>query len=80
MLRLVDRYLVREMLFPFALAVAGFVLFIILNLIPQLSDFMLDRNISVQVLFQMLAYRLPELLVYGLLLESYLRSSGLWDG
>ncbi len=66
MLRLVDRYLVREMLFPFVLAVAGFVLFIILNLIPQLSDFMLDRNISVRVLFQMLVYRLPELLVYGL--------------
>lgn len=66
MVRLVDRYLVREMLFPFALAVAGFVLFIILNLIPQLSDFMLDRNISVKVLFQMLGYRLPELLVYGL--------------
>lgn len=66
MLRLVDRYLIREMLFPFALAVAGFVLFIVLNLIPQLSDFMLDRNISVGVLFQMLGYRLPELLVYGL--------------
>lgn len=66
MLRLVDRYLVREMLFPFVLAVVGFVLFIILNLIPQLSDFMLDRNISVRVLFQMLGYRLPELLVYGL--------------
>lgn len=66
MLRLVDRYLVREMLFPFVLAVAGFVLFIILNLIPQLSDFMLDRNIPLSVLFQMLAYRLPELLVYGL--------------
>lgn len=66
MLRLVDRYLVREMFFPFVLAVAGFVLFIILNLIPQLSDFMLDRNIPISVLFQMLAYRLPELLVYGL--------------
>ncbi len=66
MLRLVDRYLVREMLFPFALAVAGFVLFIILNLIPQLSDFMIDRNIPLSVLFQMVAYRMPELLVYGL--------------
>ncbi len=66
MLRLVDRYLVREMLFPFVLAVAGFVLFIVLNLIPQLSDFMLDRNIPLRVLFQMIAYRLPELLVYGL--------------
>ncbi len=66
MSRLVDRYLVREMAFPFVLAVAGFVLFIVLNLIQQLSDFMLDRNISLWVLFQMLAYRLPELLVYGL--------------
>ncbi|MCX8103889.1 MAG: LptF/LptG family permease [Candidatus Bipolaricaulota bacterium] len=66
MLGLVDRYLIREMVFPFVLAVAGFVLFIILNLIPQLSDFMLDRNIPIQTLFQMLAYRLPELLVYGL--------------
>lgn len=66
MFRLVDRYLVREMLFPFVLAVVGFVLFIVLNLIQQLSDFMLDRNISLWVLLQMLAYRLPELLVYGL--------------
>jgi LPS export ABC transporter permease LptF len=66
MLRLVDRYLVREMVFPFVLAVAGFVLFIVLNLIQQLSDFMLDRNISLWALFQMLTYRLPELLVYGL--------------
>ncbi len=66
MLRLVDRYVIREMIFPFLLAVAGFVLFIILNLIPQLSDFMIDRNISMQTLFQMLFWRLPELLVYGL--------------
>jgi len=63
---LVDRYLIREMLFPFVLAVVGFVLFIVLNLIPQLSDFMLDRNISIATIFQMLGYRLPELLVYGL--------------
>lgn len=66
MLGLVDRYLIREMIFPFVLAVAGFVLFIVLNLIPQLSDFMLDRNVPIQTLFQMLGYRLPELLVYGL--------------
>lgn len=66
MLGLVDRYLIREMVFPFVLAVAGFVLFIILNLIPQLSDFMLDRNVPLLTLFRMLAYRLPELLVYGL--------------
>ncbi len=66
MFRLVDRYFVREMIFPFVLAVVGFVLFIVLNLIQQLSDFMLDRNISLWVLFQILAYRLPELLVYGL--------------
>jgi LPS export ABC transporter permease LptF len=66
MLGLVDRYLIREMVFPFVLAVAGFVLFIVLNLIPQLSDFMLDRNVPLLTLFQMLAYRLPELLVYGL--------------
>jgi LPS export ABC transporter permease LptF len=66
MLGLVDRYLIREMVFPFVLAVAGFILFIVLNLIPQLSDFMLDRNVPLLTLFQMLAYRLPELLVYGL--------------
>lgn len=66
MLRLVDRYLLREMVFPFVLAVAGFVLFIFLNLIQQLSDFMLDRNLSFWVLVQLLFYRLPELLVYGL--------------
>lgn len=66
MFRLVDRYLIREMVFPFFLAVAGFVLFIFLNLIQQLSDFMLDRSLSFWVLVQLLLYRLPELLVYGL--------------
>jgi LPS export ABC transporter permease LptG len=63
---LVDRYLLREMVFPFFLAVAGFVLFIFLNLFQQLSDFMLDRDLSFWVLVQLLLYRLPELLVYGL--------------
>ncbi|MCS7274447.1 MAG: LptF/LptG family permease [Candidatus Bipolaricaulota bacterium] len=63
---LVDRYLLREMVFPFFLAVAGFVLFVFLNLFQQLSDFMLDRDLSFWVLVQILLYRLPELLVYGL--------------
>lgn len=63
---LVDRYLLREMVFPFLLAVAGFVLFIFLNLFQQLSDFMLDRDLSFGLLIRILLYRLPELLVYGL--------------
>ncbi len=66
MLKTIDRYILKELTFPFFVAVGGFIIFITLNLILQLSDFMIDRSISLLVMVKLLFYKLPELLVLSL--------------
>ncbi len=66
MIRLLDRAVLRELLFPFLMAVAGFVLFILLNLILQLSDFVIDRDVAWSDLLRALVYKMPDLIVIGL--------------
>jgi len=58
-----DRYLVREMVGPFVLALAGLVLFILLNVILSLSYLMVDRGIGVMTFLRLILYRVPAVLV-----------------
>ncbi len=51
------------MLGPFALALAGLVLFILLNIILSLSDLMVDRGIGMTTLLRLVAFKMPSLLV-----------------
>lgn len=63
MLRRCDRYLLREAVGPFALALAGLILFILLNIILSLSDLMVDRGIGMLTLLRLVALKMPSLLV-----------------
>src|SRR5512136_2437142 len=63
MLRRSDRYVLREMTGPFALALAGLVLFILLNIILSLSDLMVDRGVSMAALLRLVLLKVPSLLV-----------------
>ncbi|MFC2078121.1 LptF/LptG family permease [Candidatus Bipolaricaulota bacterium] len=63
MLRRCDRYLLREMIGPFLLALAGLVLFILLNIILSLSDLMVDRGIGMLTLLRLVILKMPSLLV-----------------
>jgi len=63
MLRRCDRYLLREMAGPFVLALAGLMLFILLNIILSLSDLMVDRGIGMLTLLRLVALKMPSLLV-----------------
>lgn len=63
MLRRCDRYMLREMIGPFVLALAGLVLFILLNIILSLSDLMVDRGISMATLLRLVLLKVPSLLV-----------------
>jgi len=63
MLRRCDRYVLREMAGPFFLALAGLVLFILLNIILSLSDLMVDRGIGMTTLLRLVALKMPSLLV-----------------
>jgi len=66
MLKIVDKYLLREMAFPFALALVGFIIFIMLNLILQLGDFLLDKSIGLWTVLKILFYKLPDLLILAI--------------
>ncbi len=63
MLRRCDRYILREALGPFLLALAGLVLFILLNVILSLSDLMVDRGVSMTTLLRLVLLKIPSLLV-----------------
>jgi LPS export ABC transporter permease LptG len=63
MLRRCDRYVLREVVGPFALALAGLILFILLNIILSLSDLMVDRGIGMLTLLRLVALKMPSLLV-----------------
>ena len=65
-LRRCDRYLLRQMLGPFALALAGLALFIVLNLILRLSELMVDRGIGVTQLLRLLILWMPELIAWAI--------------
>jgi len=63
MYRRCDRYVLRETVGPFALALSGLILFILLNIILSLSDLMVDRGIGMLTLLQLVALKMPSLLV-----------------
>lgn len=65
-LRRCDRYLLRQMLGPFLLALAGLALFILLNLILRLSELMVDRGIGLQQLLRLLILWMPELIAWAI--------------
>jgi len=65
-LRRCDRYLLRQMLGPFLLALAGLALFILLNLILRLSELMVDRGIGLAQLLQLLILWMPELIAWAI--------------
>lgn len=65
-MKTIDRYLLRELAFPFIIALVGFLIFILLNLILGLRDFMLDRSIDLWTILKLLSYQLPFFLVLSL--------------
>jgi len=65
-LRRCDRYLLRQMVGPFFLALAGLSLFIVLNLILNLSELMVDRGIGVAQLLKLLILWMPELITWAI--------------
>ncbi|OUN01045.1 MAG: hypothetical protein BAA04_07595 [Firmicutes bacterium ZCTH02-B6] len=65
-LRLIDRYILREFLWPFAGCVAGFSVILVSGLLFELTDLILVKRIAWQVVLRMLLYRLPGLVVVSL--------------
>jgi LPS export ABC transporter permease LptG len=62
-LRHCDRYLLREMVGPFVLALVGLMLFLLLNIILSLTPLMVDRGIGMLMLLRLVVLELPKLFV-----------------
>ncbi len=58
-----DRYIVREMLAPFALAVGAFLVILIGDILYTLAEFIATRRVGVDVVVKLLAYKLPAIMV-----------------
>ncbi len=62
-LRRCDRYLLREMTGPFALALVGLLLFLLLNIVLSLTPLMVDRGVGMSTLLRLVILELPKLFV-----------------
>ena len=65
-----DRYVLRQMAGPFLLALFGFVLFILLNVMLGLSAVMVDRGISMGTLIRLMLFRMPYMIVVAVPMAS----------
>ncbi|MBI1729872.1 LptF/LptG family permease [Candidatus Acetothermia bacterium] len=65
MLKLLDRYLLREMLFPFILGTFGFLIFILLLILGNLSKYLLNGFLSPYEILLFLVYQIPFFLVWA---------------
>ncbi|MGY4707466.1 LptF/LptG family permease [Candidatus Bipolaricaulota sp. J31] len=66
MFRRVDRYMVRELLPPFGVALLAFLAFIALQVVIYLSDVVLSRGAGAGELFTLLGLKLPSLLTLAI--------------
>jgi lipopolysaccharide export system permease protein len=62
-LRRCDRYLLRETAGPFVLALAGLLLFLLLNIVLSLTPLMVDRGVGMATLLRLVILELPKLFV-----------------
>ncbi len=66
MFRRIDRYMVRELLPPFGVALLAFLAFIALQVVIYLSDVVLSRGAGAGELFRLLGLKLPSLLTLAI--------------
>jgi len=64
--RKIDRYILREVLPPFGVALLAFLAFISLQVVIYLSDLVLSRGAGVGELFRLLGLKLPSLLTLAI--------------
>ena len=66
MIRVIDRYLLRELLVPFALGTGLFTFFLIIDRIYSLTDLVITKGVPFYLVMQLLVYMLPSFLAHTL--------------
>jgi lipopolysaccharide export system permease protein len=62
-MKLLDRYILLEMLGPFMVGVVGFILVLTVDLLFTMADLIINKGVPVWAVLKLLAFKLPSLLV-----------------
>ncbi len=62
-MKIVDRYVVFEMLGPFLIGVVGFVLVLAVDLLFTMADLIINKGVPLWAMVKLLAYKLPAIMV-----------------
>jgi lipopolysaccharide export system permease protein len=65
-LTVLDRYLLRELIAPFALGVTLFTFFLIIDRLYQLTELVITKGVPFHLVLQLLVFMLPSFLAYTL--------------
>lgn len=66
MIRVIDRYVLRELLAPFALGCGLFTFFLIIDRLYSLTDLVITKGVPFYLVLQLLAFMLPSFLTHTL--------------
>jgi len=63
MVKIVDRYILAELLPPFLLGICGFVLIMVTDLLFTFTDLIINRGVPVEAILKLLFFKLPAIMV-----------------
>ncbi|MDD4308667.1 MAG: LptF/LptG family permease [Candidatus Margulisiibacteriota bacterium] len=62
-MKILDRYVIREMLGPFFIGVVGFILVMTVDLLFTMADLIINKGVPLLAVLKLLVYKLPSILV-----------------
>lgn len=62
-MKVIDRYILREMLGPFFVGVIGFIMVLVVDLLFTMADLIINRGVPLWAVLKLMVYKLPSLLV-----------------
>jgi lipopolysaccharide export system permease protein len=62
-MKILDRYLLREMLGPFFVGVVGFILVLVVDLLFTMADLIINKGVPFWSVLKLMVYKMPSLLV-----------------
>ncbi|MCL5774543.1 MAG: LptF/LptG family permease [Firmicutes bacterium] len=62
-MKILDRYILKEMISPFLMALGGFIIFMVADIMFLMADQIINKGVPVIVILQMLVLKLPAILV-----------------
>jgi len=62
-MRILDRYILRELLGPFLIGILGFVLVMTVDLLFTMADLIINKGVPLWAMLRLLAYKLPSIMV-----------------